>query len=722
MRQLDIHEGVVRLNGRRLVVRGINRHEFHPRRGRALTLADMREDIVRMKRLNFNAVRTSHYPNDERWYGLCDELGLAVVDEANLETHGLEALLSHEPSWAAAYLERAIRMVLRDRNHASVLFWSLGNESCVGPHHAAMAAWIREADPTRPVQYESGFPGPAISDILAPMYPSLDWVSQLLTNADEKRPMILCEYAYAKGNATGNVREFWDLVWRLPRLQGGFVWDWQDKALEKAGSEARWEYGKKRDEVDHVERMCLSGIVGPDLAEHPGAWEIKMQQAPVFAWASDQDLRQGRVHVQNRHDHLGLDHLRINWAVREDGQLIADGSLSAPTCTPTASATLKLPVPAASPAPGSNSWLELHFVLDRDQAWADRGHEVYAAQFELPSRSAPARIRSVASMPPVSLADRNGLIQLNTARGSLAFERANGTIISLTAGRRELLTQPLVGCFLRAPTDIDHAIGDYGIAVQWKKAGLDRLNGTIESFQVVCLSPALVRLSIRTLLGARQASTCIRRETVYLVYGSGDLRIEEAVSIDAPVVSLARIGLTTCLKGEFANLRWYGRGPFENYPDRKEAALVGVYTALVRDLLTPYVFPQENGLRCDVRWAALTSPDGVGLLVQGLPRFHFSALPVTDDDLMAAANSADLHARQQVTLHIDGFHMGVGGDNGWSINVHPEYRLPSGSYHYAVRLCPLQPGDNPAELGRELLEQMAGDRNITGHVEGGLTT
>jgi beta-galactosidase len=311
-------------------------------------------------------------------------------------------------------------------------------------------------------------------------------------------------------------------------------------------------------------------------------------------------------------------------------------------------------------------------------------------------------------MPPVSLVDRNGLVHLHTACGSVTFERATGLIISFTVGRRELFTRPLAGCFFRPPTDIDYAIGDSGIAAQWEKAGLDRLESAMEKFQVVRLSPSLVRLSVTTALGAKQASMCIRRETRYLVYGSGDLLLQEAVSIEAPVVSVPRIGLTTSLNGEFSNLRWYGRGPFENYPDRKDAALVGVYTSAVRDLLTPYLFPQENGLRCDVLWAALTAPGGAGLLVQGMPRFHFSALPVSHEDLMAAANAADLQLRDEVTLHIDGFHMGVGGDNRWSINVHPEYRLPSGSYHYAVRLCPLQPGDDPAELGREMLEQPSG--------------
>jgi beta-galactosidase len=704
IREVDIRDGVVRLNGRRLVVRGVNRHEFHPRRGRTLTPADMREDIIAMKRLNFNAVRTCHYPNDDRWYDLCDELGLAVVDEANLETHGLEALLVRDPAWAAAYLERAMRMVLRDRNHASVLFWSLGNESFNGPHQAAMAAWIREADPTRPVQYESGFPGPAISDILAPMYPELDWVREVLADPAEKRPLIMCEYAYAKGNATGNFREFWDLVWQIPRFQGGFLWDWRDKPLEThlPGDGVRWDYGKRKHEDEHVERMCLSGIVGPDLKEHPGAWEVKMQQAPLFAWASDDDLGKCRVRVQNRYHGLGLDHLRVVWVVHEDGRLIAEGSQPAPECAPGATVILELPLAAPVRAMGCIYWLDVRFLLHHDQPWAARGHEVYAAQFALPWHSTAAAAPAAVSVPPVSLAERDGDLLLGTALGGIVINRANGMVTSLTTGRRELLTRPLVGCFMRAPTDIDHAIGDKGLAAEWRKVGLRRLQSTVEAFTVTRLAEAQVRVRVSSMLRADDSSACIRRETVYLARGSGALDIDEEVTLEARVASFARVGLVAGVRGEFGRLLWYGRGPFENYPDRKEAALVGVYSAVVRDLLTPYIFPQENGLRCDVRWAALIAADGAGLLVQGQPTLHLSALPVRLDDLTAVANLADLRLRDEVSLHCDGFHMGVGGDTGWTVNVHQEYRLPPGRYRYGLRLRPLHAGDDPAALGREL--------------------
>lgn len=267
-------EGVVLLNGRRLVVRGVNRHEHHPETGRAISPEWMRKEIIAMKQLNFNAVRTSHYPNDPRWYDLCDELGIYLVDETNLETHGIQGLLSKDPDWAAAYLDRAVRMVMRDKNHPSIIFWSLGNESSVGMNHAAMAGWIRSYDSTRLVQYESGDPCKLISDIRVPMYPWLGWVDEAMADTNDTRPMIMCEYAYSKSNSNGNFKDFWDYVDKYPRFQGGFIWDWADKAITSYTSDGikYWAYGGDFGElvVDPVLDMCLNGVVLPDLTQRRG--------------------------------------------------------------------------------------------------------------------------------------------------------------------------------------------------------------------------------------------------------------------------------------------------------------------------------------------------------------------------------------------------------------------------------------------------------------------
>jgi beta-galactosidase len=703
-RQIEVVDGVIRLNGRRLVVRGVNRHEFHPRRGRAVTVADQREDLIAMKRLNFNAVRTCHYPDADAWYDLCDELGMYLVDEANLETHGLEALTTRDPAWAGAYLDRAVRMVLRDRNHPSVVFWSLGNESFHGPHHAAMAAWIRAIDPGRPVQCESGHPGPAFSDVMAPMYPNLDWVRSELAKADERRPMVMCEYVYGKGNSHGNVRKFWDLIAELPRFQGGFAWDWRDKPLEcdLPGGGVRWDYGVAGDEAPHTERMCLNGVVGPDLVPHPGAYDLKLAQAPVAIEA--EDAATGRLRLVNRHLISDLGHLLVAWSVCDDGRELAAGSLDAPAIAAGASGVCALPLPALpAAAPGAERWLNVRLLLARDLPWAGRGHEICARQFTLLA-AAPAPVIAGRSLPALAWDERDGRITARGAGVTVAIDRTSGGIISLTVDGRELIARPFTGCFYRAPTDIDWAVNTNGFAHQWQQAGLDRLVVRSTTVESAALSDRCLRVRIGQELGADSTATSIRRESVILIHGSGDLVIDELAIVAAAANSLPRIGLAGALVGACNRLRWFGRGPHENYSDRKDSALVGSYTATIDDLLTPYAFPQECGGREDVRWAAVTDATGAGLLVQGLPTVHLSALRHRLADLAAAANLADLTPRDETELHIDGHHMGVGGDTGWSQNLHPEFRLLPGRYRWSVRLRPLRPGDDPAVLGRQRLD------------------
>jgi beta-galactosidase len=697
LRVVAIRDGILMLNGRRLVVRGVNRHEWNPWRGRAVTEADMRADIVAMKRLNFNAVRTCHYPDTERWYELCDELGMAVVDEANLETHGLQAHLSRDPLWAGAYLERVVRMVLRDRNHACVVVWSLGNESFFGPGHAAMAAWVRQADPSRPVQYESGDPGAAVSDIRTPMYPGLDWVRQVMTDPADRRPMIMCEYAYAKGNSTGNVREFWDLVWEQPRFQGGFVWDWADKSLvvrDAAGAE-RHRYGTPGGESDGVERMCLNGVVGPDLVPHPGAYELKLHQSPV--WLVVEDAATGRIRCHNRHHTLSLGHLALVWRLHDDGLTVAEGRCALPELVAGTSGVFNVDVPPGTPAAGATRWLDLRVVMVSATAWCPAGHEILATQARIGSApavcvTATGRVESAVEADGVLLTGRDW---------SARIDRAAGALTALRVAGRDLITRPFGPCLHRAPTDIDLLIGGGGYAATWAAAGLDAPVPRVHDLQVARASDNLLLVRWHGELALRHGH--IQRSATWTIGSDGDLVYEETLVIDAPVPTLGRIGLEGSLSGACDQWRWVGRGPFENYPDRKDAALIGDHRLAVRDNLTPYIFPQECGLRCDVSWMALTAVDGSGLLVQGQPLLHASALPVRRSDLAAADNLADLVLRDDVAVHLDGFHQGLGGDTGWTRNVHAPYLLPPGRYRWSVRLRPLRVGEDPAHLGRSAM-------------------
>ena len=711
-RQIEVKDGLALLNGKRLVVRGVDRHEHHPERGRALTREDMRRDIILMKQLNFNAVRTSHYPNHPTWYDLCDEFGLYVIDETNLETHGVGERLSNDPDWALAYLDRAVRMVLRDKNHACVLFWSLGNESGCGPHHAAMANWICFYDPNRLVQYEGGNPGQMVSDILVPMYPHLDWVRQVLANPNEKRPLIMCEYAYGKSNSTGNFFKFWDLVDELPRFQGGCIWDWHDKALPgvNASGEKYWAYGgdfggdfNYNREGEH-QRMCCNGIVGPTLQPYPGAYEVKKVQAPLGIYGLD--LTSGRIGVWNKYHSLDLSHLEANWELSEDGRVIQRGVLLSPDLAAGTRGELIIPYTLPErPLAGAEYHLRIGFILKDALPWAEKGHEVAWEQFLLPQTISLKPTVPTSCMPALELDQNQEQITIRGVNFRIVFNPAEGRMIDWVAGGNKLILTGPVENYFRAPTDID-ILGNNpnANAKKWLEGGLDRLVRKPLGFEAVKISPQLVEVRTRAFLCAEEKNAGISSEICYRIYGNGEILLDNKVLIDERLPFVPRVGLELVLPRALDSLEWFGRGPHENYVDRKYSAAVGRYQSSVSEQLTPYIFPSECAGKEDVRWVALTSPDGSGLEVIAVNVLHIDALPYAVQDLAKAEHPYELTPLDGVVLHLDGWHTGVGGDDGWMTPVHEEFRVKPGRYAYSLRLRPLNALDDPAVAGRTVLE------------------
>ncbi len=709
-RQIEIRDGLLLLNGRRLVLRGVNRHEHHPSRGRALTREDMRRDIVLMKQLNFNTVRTSHYPNHPAWYDLCDEYGLYVIDEANIETHGLYGELSHDPLWANAFLDRGMRMAQRDKNHPCVIMWSLGNESGVGPHQAAMAAWLRYDDPTRPIHSESGRPGPAVSDVFSVMYPDLEWMRQVLADHAEKRPLMMCEYAYAKGNSTGNFFKFWEMVDRYPRFQGGCIWDWHDKSLLKPCEQDQtrfyWSYGGdwggdfNYDQDNEDPQMCCNGIVGPDLVPHPGAWEVKQVQAPVDVL--EQEVLEGQFVLWNKYHTLDLSHLDIGWELTLDGQIIQSGLL--PPCHLAAGLQSPLTVPFTQPdslVPGGEYHLTIRLILNRDAPWAGRGHEVAWRQFKVPFPVPSRPVRVVVACPGLEMTDTDGRLTVGGPHFRLVMDRASGQMVEYSANGRSLLQSGPLENFYRAPTDIDLLMGNPPAMVhQWRAAGLDRLAREMRIFEAAFIHDTMVQVRVATHLCGEGSDCGIDSEIVYRIDGRGEVVLCHTASIDERMPYVPRVGLELVLPGAFGQLTWYGRGPHENYADRQRGAAVGLYRSTVAEQFTPYVYPSECGGKQDVRWLALTDAQGDGLMVCGADLFHFDALHYTIQDLAAAGHLHRLTPRQAVILHLDGRHMGVGGDDGWMSTVHPEFLIYPGRYRYTLCLRPVTSQDNLAALGR----------------------
>ncbi|NLL83074.1 MAG: DUF4981 domain-containing protein [Lentisphaerae bacterium] len=710
-RELEIREGVLLLNGRRLVIRGVNQHEYNSHSGRVMSEEWMRSELIAMKRLNINAVRTSHYPHCSRWYELCDELGLYVVDEANIETHQLWASLSRAPEWAGAYLQRALRLVLRDRNHPAVITWSLGNESGCGANHAAMAAWIRHFDGTRPVQYESGRPGPDISDIFAPMYPDLNWVQHTLADPHEKRPLIMCEYAYGKGNSGGNFFKFWDLIYTLPRFQGGFMWDWADKAFVRKLADGRdgYFYGELEGEGSHVARMCLNGIVFHDLSLKPAAYEMWKCQAPVrFAEITAAETRAGRFHIFNLYLDSELDHLELLWEVEADGITVESGRCDLPAAAPREGLTyantlaaaalggfaverqadiIEVPFKTGEVVPGAVYTLNLRCVLRQETAWAEKGHCVAWEQFTLPV--------SVPALMPRGIAGGERVeepLQWQDDDMSVIFDPAAGALSSLSIAGNEMIVRGFNECFYRVPTDIDEAQGgEHTYAGKWRNAGLNRLERRVDDVRVAAIGKSGLRIICDTTTLHEGRTIACTRTTHTLE--AGEIGIEMEFQLAGYLPFVPRVGVEGVFADALTEAAWFGRGPFENYSDRKHAAMLGRYAMPVAKLFTPYIYPIDNGVRQDVRWLELASRDGSGLRFSAMAApFHFSALNYSWQDLERAGYVHELKPRGEVYLHIDTAQSGLGGDTGWSQNIHPEFQVEPGYYRLAFRIEALKRG------------------------------
>jgi len=699
-RQIEIRDRTVFLNGQRLIVRGVNRHDFNPKHAFAVTEDDMRRDIEAMKKLNFNAVRTCHYPNNNLWYDLCDEYGLLVVDETNIETHGIGALLSRDPEWAPIYLERAERMVLRDRNHPCIGFWSLGNESGAGANHAAMAGWIRYMDPTRPVQYESGNPGPAISDIACPMYPRVATIRSILNNPSEKRPFIMCEYAYAKGNSTGNIFKYWDLVHENREFQGGFVWDWADKALLNViAKTGEVDYGYGNDFGENFDypgnrqnrTQILNGIVDASLKPHPGAQEVRVCQSPIrFKLDMDHGATDtprpigqfvpNKLTIINERNNASTAGLKFRWEETRNGDVIKSGVLDVPVIECFESAVVDVPV--ATPEPTGVYYLNVYCDAPT--------HEITRQQFELRSPVVSGS-RTIFTRRPMQSADMT-IAESDVKEtgdtlviGFLTWSKATGELVSMKPEGRELLASPVEEIFYRAPTCNDRmmdADGSYAkdwpplfdgkrenVRFGWKKTDNGRyevtvsarVGGVIDSQVVWTVDPAKAQF-----LNFRQSAS----------FRGEDIR------------SIARVGMMFPLAEGFETAKYFGRGPYENYPDRFVASLVGRWENNIADMLENYLVPSECGSRGDVRELDLTGENGLhlGAFENGGKPFRFSALHVSPRDLMAADHSWELKQDTKTWLILDGFQMGVGGDDGWSLSVHDEYLLRPGRYDWGCTL------------------------------------
>jgi len=690
-RSVEIRGGQLLVNGVPIYIKGVNRHEHDPAEGHVVTEASMVNDIRLMKQFNINAVRSSHYPNDPRWYELCDEHGLYVVDEANIESHGVDfaprTTLANKPEWRILHLDRTVRMVERDKNHPSIIIWSLGNEAGDGVNFQATYAWIKQRDVSRPVQYEPANLA-AHTDIYAPMYARIPALKRY-ANRPQARPLILCEYAHAMGNSVGNLQDYWDVILSYHHLQGGFIWDWMDQGVLQRTPAGEAYY------IDGNDQGGADGLMAPNRTPHPHAWEVK--KVYQYVKAEPIDWASGRFLITNRHDFTGLDGFDLLWKLEADGQVVAQGRLPALDVPPRSSAEVRLDLPV--PKGDAEYFVTISARTKVSGPLLPKGFEVAWDQWPVP-RPQPVSTPRMTVSAPVTMNDAGSEITVRSPETTAVFDKVRGTLRSLTWKGVELVLSGPVPDLWRSPTDNDLGNKMPERLATWRDAGPKR---TVSSVTASRVSGSIVAVTVEAVLPAGDSPHTTR----YTVYGTGDIVVDVSFMPGrADLPELPRFGMRMTLPAAFDTITWFGRGPQENYSDRRTGAAVGLYRGRVADQYHPYVRPQESGYKTDVRWVALTSRDGVGLLAVGAPLVCASAVPYLPEDYDNARDATqrrtiDLKPRDLVTLNVDLGQMGVGGDTSWGAKTHPEYTLPAQPYSYRFRLRPFSSGERPEVLAKQ---------------------
>ncbi len=779
-REVEIKNGQVLINGVAPLFKGVNRHEFDPYKGRALDEASMVKDVKLMKQYNFNAVRTSHYPNQTRWYELCDEYGLYVMDEANLESHDLWMNYNLSPvkypEWKNAIVARGVAMAERDKNFASVVMWSLGNEAGYGPNLDAMGEAISAIDESnRPIHYESKDIGiglkefqeanvigkvkggmmfyekmsaPANQEIGSTMYPMPD-KAQENALADTVRPYIICEYAHAQGNSTGHFKQFWDVFEKNPTMQGGFIWDWVDQGLVKKDENGNEFYAYGGDFGDEIgdSNFCINGLIFPNREPHPALEEVKKVQQ--FVKFDAIDLKTATFNIINKYFHQNLDFTNLQWKLTASGESINTGSIAIVNLKPGELQEVQIPINQNTFQKNKDYHLTLSLVLNDTLNWANAGHEVAWAQFTLAQAEKELAIAATGS-PIKKVASDNNITFGNDAF-SLTFNTENGLLENYRKSGKQIFSQGPKPNLWRAPTDNDRGNPNIPFLVsngtQWTNMGLDQMQIHVSKYAIEAVADNEVHIKVKGKL--KSPATTFAYETTYTLLGNGFVKTDHRlmppkffggmakmafiagiigalimllvlilirkkvkrkfvkfllmiipfllllISLAAfgyglkdyfTIKPLAKVGMQMMLPKEAQNMEWYGRGPFENYPDRKTGSKIGMYSSTVDAQYVPYIRPQENGNKSDVQWARLSNDAGLGFVVEG-ENLNISAHNYSLENLTNATHTNDIEKADYVTLNVDHKTSALGG-NSFAYNFMEEYLLKDTEYTYSFWIKP----------------------------------
>ena len=690
-RKVEIIDDVFHINGVAVLIKGVNRHEHDQYKGHVVSEEAMIKEISLLKQFNFNAVRTSHYPHDERFYELCNEYGLYITDEANIESHGMyygDRSLAKDEKWKEAHVDRMIRMVERDKNHPSIIVWSMGNEAGDGINFTAAYQWIKERDPSRPIHYERALMGDN-TDIFCPQYPG---VKSLKRYASEKqrKPMIISEYSHAMGNSNGNFMDLWEVIYdeKNTQLQGGYIWDWIDQALVKKDEKGVefWTYGGDYGpkEMPSDNNFLCNGVIAADYTPHPAMWEVKY--AYQYVWFYAEDLSVGKFRIKNFHDFIGLEDYDIHWTLNGNGIDLANGQLPAFEVKPHTSEIFTLDLPKLAPQPGVEYFLDFSVRLKSDHPFRKRGFEVAHEQFQLPWSAVKEEAPELPVQNATLISDEKSYI-VKGENFDIQFSRSTGALTSYIINGFELIQKGPQPNYWRPPNDNDKGSN------MIKRLGIWRDASNTVKLEKIETNTANNSVSLKASYHVPAVNS---RQTIhYTINGDGKIVIESSLQVGKEnLPDLPRYGLRWQLPVNFDQLQYFGRGPHENYVDRNRSAFVGLYNGKVAAQYVKYARPQENAHKTDVRWFELRNEYGVGLRITGGDPIGFSALhnPIEDFDQVTHKDfrhTNDIVKKDGVFISLDNKMMGVAGDNSWGARPYSEYSVPAQDYSFKFWLEPV---------------------------------
>lgn len=686
-RKIETKAGVFMVNDKAIKLKGVNRHDSHPELGQTIPLKHMIKDLMLMKSHNVNTIRTSHYPNDPRFLNLCDEYGFYIIDEADLECHGVNNagdfhLLTNNIAWEKAFLDRASRLVERDKNHPCVIIWSMGNESGYGINHISMAKWTKNRDGSRLVHYEGaaacyqGCKDIDCLDMESKMYASVEYIEEYALNEENIKPLFLCEYSHAMGNGPGDLKDYWDIIYNYPKLMGGCVWEWCDHGIKTSTENGQefYAYGGDFGDTPNDGNFCLDGLVYPDRTPHTGLLELKNIIAPVRIEVVD--VNKGKIKVTNLYDFIDLSHLSLIWRVEQNGLVINQGEISDLKVAPGNTEIFALNYITVE-----NAILTISLVQKKDTLWQKSGYEISFKQFELPLKKSDEPKDEY--VPSIKVLKDANLVTIEGFDFCHSFDLYTGSFVSITKNYMEMINSVPKFNIWRGPID-----NDRNIKLKWMEEGYDKAVMHVYNSELVNLTETSVEIHVDFSLGAYIKLPILHGKAIWKVDGTGEISLNTQIKVRENLVFLPRFGVQLSMPNGNEEVEYYGFGPHESYIDKCQSVKRGQYLTTVDAMFENYLVPQENGSRYKTQWVTITNALGMGLKITSNKDFSFNASHYTPEDLTEAGHPYQLEKRKETIVNIDYKMSGV-GSNSCGPELLEKYQLKEKEFEFGIRILPI---------------------------------